>query len=78
MKLFRTGISNFMYWATWGGRNPSGVRARPVPNLFQFLLLSVSCKVQRGGKPISAWIQDFFKGYSSQAPFISRLAPSLW
>ena len=26
MKLLRTGISNFIYWATWGGKSKSGVQ----------------------------------------------------
>lgn len=36
MKLLRTGISNFMYWATWEGRSKSGVHAFPA--WLQFLL----------------------------------------
>lgn len=75
MKLLRTGISNFIYWATWGGRSKSGVHAR-LPELFQCLSASLSCKAQSPGKSISALTQDFLKG-RRQASFFSRLLKTL-
>lgn len=57
MKLLRTGISNFMYWATWG-------ETSVLPTLIQRLWASLPCKAQSPEKPISALIQGFFIGRS--------------